>query len=119
MNQQSIITAIDYVGNAPTSIQLTTKFTLPEHTNPTVVVLEIVEHQKKVPIPAKVTGNSIIADMWTLTDALRKAEVLSAGGTLLSGGQFINLQSGQYQKTVAMGSVEDEILQAIDGIDEE
>lgn len=113
MKLHSTITAIDYVGSNPKTIQLHAKFVIPNSESPIVpITLEFFEQQKSVQIVARILNNESIAfELWDATNSFRKAGILTAGGTLVSGGKAINFVTGQQPYVAEYTDYTDEILQ--------
>ena len=113
MKIASMITAIDYVGSQPKTMQLHAKLVVPEMESPIrAITLEFFEQQKSVKVIGRVKSPSRISfDLWDLTNALRAAGVLSAEGTLVFGGEAIDLVSGRTPNVAEQPDLHHELLQ--------
>ena len=67
-----------------------------------------------VPVVSKVNNETCYIELWSLTNAMRRAGLMHATDTLVSGGQHIQLVTGQQPFVAREGQEYDEILHADD-----
>ena len=67
-----------------------------------------------IPVVAKVNNEQCYIELWGLTNALRRAGLMHATDTLVSGGTHIQLVTGQQPFVAREGQEYDEVLHAND-----